>query len=557
VIKAPNVSRVTRLFSAAPALAAFLVYCSTLGAGFVYDDEVLIRTNPGVQDAGALWRLPARPLLPAAGPGDTNYYRPLVNVLDNLAWQAGGGRPFAFHLLNVLLHVASATLVMLLVRRLRDRPDFDPVALGAGVLFAVHPLCTEAVAWASGLPELGYVTFGLATMILHVSSRRLAAWVCFGLALACKETAVVVVPLIALMEAWKRGPVLRRIVRYLVVVVLFFLARVAVLGGLMPHGTAGLRTASDVVLNAPMLLLLYLKMMIVPWPLTIEHVVKLVGSASDLRFSIGLAGIVVLGIAVGRLSRSRSDLAFAACWSIVPLLPALYLPALGRDPFAERYAYFAVAGFCWLLAGGAEALLGATRWALPAFLYLVVIASCVTTIRRCGDWDDDGTLGASSIRHEPRAAVGYLLRGTWLLREGRKEDAYRVFRDGVDHAPASVELHQYAFGLGAELGHLKHDDLLAEYERLVPLARDSAPAEFNLGHALLEGGRLDAAEAAFTRALELAPDSIPTMTGLARIAVRRGDAATLEALCRRAESVKGATGPALVEMRTVCKTSPP
>src|SRR5262245_61092267 len=137
------------LWSLAPAVAALLAYAATLGAGYLYDDAAFLRDNRYVQDASLLWRLPAMPFLSSPAMGNTNYYRPVVSFVDNLAWQSLGGRPVAFHLLSVLIHMTNATLLMLLVRRVSERPPL--VAIGAGVLFAVHPLSTEAVAWPSCL----------------------------------------------------------------------------------------------------------------------------------------------------------------------------------------------------------------------------------------------------------------------------------------------------------------------------------------------------------------------------------------------------------------------
>jgi Flp pilus assembly protein TadD len=547
----------------APAVAALLVYASIFGAGYVYDDNALIVTNRWVHDADVLWQLPFKPLLASSGVGSTDYYRPIVNVFYNLTWHSLGGRPLAFHVLNVLVHMLNATLLLKLVRRLRGTQDI--VAVGAATVFAVHPLCTEVVAWASGLPELGYVAFGLSTLLLHVRAwsatedrarwLRLAAFVLFGCACACKETALAIVPLIVLLELWLRPAnraqtgsdvvdAVHRVVPYLVSAAIYFAIRTAVLGGLMPPDAHGLRTPLDSVWNAPGLLLHYVGMMIVPSPLLIEHVVTLVKTPANPSFIAGAVIIAAGAVAVMRLRRLRPDLAFAACLAVLPLVPALYLPALGRNLFAERYAYLGVAGFCWLLIGGAEALasrpaIRIPAWGLPVFVYAVSIAAASLTVRRCGDWYDDGTLGMASMRDEPRAPVGYLLAGDWLKREGRTEEAWRVYRDGLDHVPANVELQQKAVGMGVELHHMTREDVLAEYERLVPLSRDSAPALFNLGHALLEGGRLDAAQAAFTRALELVPNSAPTMTGLAEVALRRGDAPTAAALCRRALAVNG------------------
>jgi len=525
---------------AAPAIAAFVVYVVTLGSAFLYDDDVLIRTNRWVQDAGVLAQLPFKPLLASPPIGTTNYYRPLVVILYNLMWQSGGGRPFAFHLVNVLIHMLNATLVFQLVRRIACRNDL--VALGAALLFAVHPLNVEVVAWPSCLPELGYAGFGLGALLLHVASwgkkhpaaprYRAAAWVSFAFACACKETAVALLPLTFLLELWLRPgrPVEARprvlaaaqsVVPYLGAAAVYVMARTAVLGGMLARGAHGTRTLADTVLNAPWLLILYLKSMLFPSPLLIEHVVPLVTSAADPRFLLGTALAIAGVVAILRLRRDRPALAIASCAALLPVLPALYLPALGRDPFAERYAYLGVAGFCWLLVGGADALLTARRqatprWVLPVFFGVLVLAGCARTIARCAEWRNDGTLGAASIRDLPEAPIGYLLAGNWHLREGRKEDA---------------------IGLGRELGRMTGKDAIAAYQRLGSDAAGSASAQFNLGQALLENGRLDEAKAAFTRALQLSPGSVGSMTALAVIASQEGDDATAVLLCRQALAV--------------------
>jgi len=561
-----------RFWGAAPAIAALLAYAATLGAGFLYDDESLIRTNRWVQDAGVLLQLPAKPLLASPPLGVTNYYRPMVNILYNLTWQSLGGRPLAFHLLNVLLHMLNATLVFRLVRRIRGAQDVT--AIGAAVLFAVHPLNVEVVAWPSCLPELGYVAFGLSALLLQVTAwsekeprargLRIASYVLFGLACGFKETALAFVPLIVLAELWLRpardarsapsvGTALARVLPYLGAFAVYLAARTAVLGGLIPPGGHGLRTAADAVWNAPWLLLLYLKSMMFPSPILIEHVVTLAKSAADPRFLVGVAIAGAAIAAVYRLRRTHPDLAFAACLTVVPLLPALYLPGLGRDPFAERYAYLGVAGFSWLLVGGLDALArrapaGAPRWALPALIYALVLLATARTVARCGDWYDDGALGRASMRDEPRAPIGYLLAGNWNLREGRKEEALAIFKDGATHVPESVELQQNAIGLGIQLGHLTEDDAIAEYQRLVPLASGSASAQYNLGQALLQRGRLDEAKAAFERALALSPASIPSMTALAVVASQQGDPATAVRYCRQALAIDDHSVPALQQL---------
>jgi hypothetical protein len=231
-----------------------------------------------------------------------------------------------------------------------------------------------------------------------------------------------------------------------------------------------LLTPGDAVLNAPWLLVLYVKAMLFPSPLLVEHIVTLVKSVADPRFLLA-ALLAASGIAaILRLSRRRPDLAFAACLALVPLLPALYLPSLGRDPFAERYAYLGVAGMCWFVVGGADALLrggrgAAPRWVLPALVGALAIVAGARTVARCGDWPDDGSLGRATLRVEPRAPIGYMLLGNWHVREGRKEDGLRVFQDGAARVPDSAELQVNAIALGIELGRLPAQDAIAAYER--------------------------------------------------------------------------------------------
>jgi protein O-mannosyl-transferase len=549
------------LWAAAPAVAAFIVYASTLGAAFVYDDEMLIRTNRWVQDPSVLTQLAWKPLLASPQMGNTNYYRPLVVILYNLTWQAGGGRPLAFHLLNVLMHMLNATLLLQLIRKIPAATE--ATAVGAALLFAVHPQNTEVVAWPSCLPELGYTAFGLGALLCHVHAwsrppgparrLRLTGYVLFALAISCKETALAFIPLVALLEFWLRPnreethrkrafAATRAVVPYVAAVALFVAARTAVLGGLVPRAARGLHSAGDAVLNGPWLLLLYLKSIFVPSALLVEHVVPLVTSVADPKF---IAGTTLVGagiVAIARARRVRPDLAFAASAALLPLVPALYLPALGRDPFAERYAYLSVAACSWLIVGGAGALarsgrFAAPRWALPALLGAIVLAAGARTAARCADWRDDGTLGRASMRDEPKAPIGYLLAGNWNLREHRKDEALRIFNDGLSHVPESVELQQNAIGVGMELGRLTPDDAIAAYERLVPLAAGSASAQFNLGQALLQRGRLDSAEAAFTRALQLSPQSVASMNALAVVASQKGDVAASIGFCRRALAV--------------------
>ena len=125
-----------------------------------------------------------------------------MHVLYMITHQAFGLAPWAYHLLNVIFHTANSLLVFLLVARVgRDSGEITStgVPFVAALLFATHPIHTEAVAWAGGIPDLSFSFFYLLSFWLYLGSTRedggsslrlLLSLGAFALALLAKEPAV-------------------------------------------------------------------------------------------------------------------------------------------------------------------------------------------------------------------------------------------------------------------------------------------------------------------------------------------------------------------------------
>src|SRR5512134_598848 len=126
---------------AAVVLAALATYANSLLNGFALDDEPIILGNARVHqlaDQAAIW---LTPYWPEHG-SRAGLYRPFAIFAYALQWMAGNGAPWVFHLVSVLLHAAVCVLALLLLRRIFD----SAAALAGALIFAVHPLHTEAVA---------------------------------------------------------------------------------------------------------------------------------------------------------------------------------------------------------------------------------------------------------------------------------------------------------------------------------------------------------------------------------------------------------------------------
>ncbi len=147
-----------------------IVYLNTLGNGFVWDDSDQVLGNPWIRDIKSLPKIFANSVWAfKPEPTGSNYYRPLTESVDMLGYAISGLRPWGYHLVSVLFHVCSSVLVFLLATiLLHDKANNSKgisIPLAAAVIFAVHPIHAEAVAWVTGASRTSPI-------------RSLACWHC-------------------------------------------------------------------------------------------------------------------------------------------------------------------------------------------------------------------------------------------------------------------------------------------------------------------------------------------------------------------------------------------
>src|SRR5438477_696188 len=187
--------------AAAIVVAVALVYLPALHAGFVWDDEQLVTGNPLLGNFGGLVEIWSG--------GRTADYFPITNTLFWIEHYLFGDTAAGYHAVNILLQGADAVLVWLVLRRLKV-----PGAWLAGLIFGIHPVHAESVAWISELKNVLSMFFVLVSIFcfLAIEEKRLpgafteyiASLVFFLLALLSKTQAVFL-PVVLLLCAWWRG----------------------------------------------------------------------------------------------------------------------------------------------------------------------------------------------------------------------------------------------------------------------------------------------------------------------------------------------------------------
>lgn len=454
-------------------------FARSLGGGFVYDDRVNVPQNARLTSGEWSWIFT-----------DTfGHYMPvtwLTIAADHRMW---GLDPFGYHLTNVLFHVANAALFYLVVLGLiGDRPW--AAAVGA-LLFAVHPMRVESVAWITERRDVVMGFFALLSVLAYLRGGRwtIAAFACFVLALLSKTMAMTLPVVFVLLDVY----VLKRRAWRAIPFVALMLGAVA-LTWVTQRDADAIRMdypAAHVVAHPGYRFAFYLWKTAVPVGLSPLYFYRASDSPWALKFILGAAATLAGTVLLWRRRRERP-----AAWTAWLCYGALIAPVIGvvqAGPHfaADRYTYLAC--MPW-------AVLAAAAWGVRAAPLIPLYVGL--TLWHTGHWKSDITLWERAVAVDPNGFAHYNL-GTSYHEAKQYDMALQHQTEAIRFA--GDEWKPY-FNRAAAWRHLGHPE---EAERDYTRATELAPAEPD---AWRDRGRLrfqmnDTAGAVedFTRYIELWP----------------------------------------------------
>jgi Flp pilus assembly protein TadD len=447
------------------ALVTAVVYAGALANGFVYDDDAQILENAFVQNPH-LWRRIFTGSVWSFWGMHTNFYRPLQILCYWVMFRLAGPNPAAFHLFQLLLHAASVVLVYLLGWQLLEN---RLVAFLGALLWAMHPLHVEAVAWTSALPEVAYGFFYLLALFLFLRAEKAAgglwrrhalAALAFFVALLFKEMALTL-PLL-LLAYWfflpAREPRLSRAVHfipYLLAAGAYVAIRASALGYVFLASHPGKITPR---LAAAGFGLLGEHGRLFFWP-THLNTFRTFELESSLRSP--WPWLTLLLIVVALWSRKRAPLlSFLFIWWPLTLLPCLDIRQLSSPLVADRFSYLPSVGLClgisFLLLACLPQWVPRLRLASLAIpgLILVMLLWAVKTVRTIPNWHDNEVLTRHSLQQSPKAALLHIAQAQALqFRFGELDGAAREFEtalrlNAASHQPLASVIYDAYLGLG-------------------------------------------------------------------------------------------------------------
>jgi tetratricopeptide (TPR) repeat protein len=530
------------LLAAVLVVAVFLVYQPVWHGGFIWDDDSFLTDNPLIKAHDGLYGFWFTDKPPD--------YFPLTSSMLWLEWRLWGLNAIGYHLVNILLHGFSAVLLWRVLRRLSV-----PGAWMAGLLFAVHPVNVESVAWITErknvLPMVFYLLAFLTYFRFEENGRRRWYIVALGMFLLglLAKTSVVMLPVLLLGCAWwRRG---KMTVRDLWRSVPFF-ALSLILGLVTVWYQTHRAIGTDVVridgfasrlAVAGYAVWFYLYKALLPINLCFVYPRWSLDPALPASWLplAALAALFTVLIVCRHRAWGRPAL-FALGYYVVALLPVLgfiNIYFMQYSLVADHWQYFAIIGVIAIVTAGCSWIVKSAG--IPRIGYVLCAALVATlaglTWQQSRVYADAETLYRTTITRNPDCWMAHDNLSAVLLDSNVEEamaHAREALRLNPDHAPARNNLGLAMRKLGRleearaqymealrinpdyapahnnlgyvlqESGHI--EEAISQYEEALRISRNYPEAHYNLGNALQMTGRTEEAVAQYRHTLQLAPD---------------------------------------------------
>ena len=491
--------------------ATLLAYFPALTAGFIWDDQPGHVTRPELRSVAGLVRI-------WTDPGATQQYYPLLHSAFWFEHRLWGDAPFGYHLVNVLLHATAACLFAALLLRLAV-----PGAWLAALLFALHPVGVESVAWVSEQKNTLSLVLYLCAALAYLrfdspgerdrprSPRAYALASMLFIAALLSKTVTATLPAALLVLAWwQRGTVSLR--RDALPLLPWFAcsALAAVATASFEHTLIGAQGA-DFALTAAQRLLLagravwfYLGKLLLPLDLSFIYP-RVVPDPTHVLPWLVLAATVALPAALAwhsRHSGRRGPLAAALLFGgalfpalgFINVVPFLYSFVADHFQYLPSLAFFA-------FAAAALTRLPPLEQRVSSVVLLISLATL--TFHQAGHYRDVFTLYAHTLEKNPAAWMAHHNLGVALVEDGRADEAIAHFEKALVLRPASAECEN---NLGDALNRLgRSTEAIPHLETALRLQPRYAEAANNLGVAFMATHRAHEGLACFAEAIRLKP----------------------------------------------------
>jgi len=536
-------------------VAAFLAYFPSISGGFILDDDLLVTNNQVIQASDGLYRLWC-----SCEPFD---YWPVTNSTFWIEWRLWSMNSTGYHVTNLILHIVEALLIWIILRRLSI-----PGAFLAAVIFTVHPVNVESVAWIAQLKNMMAMLFFLLSIlwytkylelahrptfdwyplaskpstvqrplptysafILHPSSFHFWYWLSFAvfvLAILSKGS-VIVLPVLILGIIWWLRPLTRQdlmrtapfflVAGVLTVVNMWFQSHAAMEGSHNP-------TYMERLLGAGCVVWFYLYKAI--WPFDLAFIYpKWIIDPVNTWWWLPLLAVLAVTAALWRYRTGWSrPLLFAwgiFCVALAPVMGFVDVGFMKYSLVSDHYQHIAIVGVIALAAAGWSQwhclARNAAHWA-TAMAVVTVGAFIFLTYQQNEMYRDAITLYQDTLVKNPECWIANNNLGVALFHAGQLQASIELYEKAIQLKPDYPSAYN---NLGMALHQAgRYQEAIEHYKQALSLQPDYPESHNYLGITLYKTGRPSEAIAHYREVLRLKPDYPDAHNNLAVALVQTG-----------------------------------
>lgn len=349
-------------------------------------------------------------------------YHPLTVITLAFNYAVSELDPFSYLLVNYLLHLINTILVFYFIWNISGKNKF--IAAFVAIIFGIHPMHVESVAWVSERKDVLYTMFFLLSLLQYwkflLTDKRSHFWICFlffVLSLLSKPAAIILPLVLLLLDYWKgRSITTKTVAEKIPFLILSIALGIATIKIQSPTAMAGLTVFSltDRVFFACYVLMIYFFRFFVPYPLSAFHPFP---ASGELGWPVLISPLFVVALVfVLWYFRKNKILVFGFLFYIINLLLVLQVISIGLTIVSERYTYVPYIGLAFMIGtmvSRIKMLSPKLLWAV-AGVYIVLFG--IITFQRVEVWKNSDTLWTDVIKTYPEAPYPRTNRANYISK---------------------------------------------------------------------------------------------------------------------------------------------
>lgn len=511
------------------------LYANTLKNGFVYDDTDTIVNNLLIKDVNNLPGLVSKETYFTLS-GEASY-RPIATFTYFVDYALYGLKPLGYHLTNILLHTVNSVLFYIFLTLIFQSPPangskpipprlFNNKHFLMSLIFATHPVSTEAVNAISYREDLLAFLFYMATLIIYLSLRSARfinkmyisilftlSCILYLISLFSKEMAVTL-PLIVIGYEWvcrdkttktsKYFPLNLYNLGYILITLIYLYFRFYLFRN--PNEVMPIYwKISERFLTVPWLLLNYLKLALFPVSLSADYVIDPINSIFSNELIVSFIVITLL-LTIAVVAKKEKWIYFGSLFFFITLIPILNIIPI-VNPFAERYLYIPVAGLAMITGTvisrcilSSEACIS-NRHVHLLLLIIIIGVYCFTVIERNTVWKDAYSLWSDTVKKMPASSRAHYNLASVYVDNRHPNEAIQEYLTALKLDNSFAGAYNNLGIVYKKLG--KFEEAILAYRNALKLEPDNSVYHYNLGNVYRFQGLLDEAEIELSTAIKL------------------------------------------------------